>query len=41
MSKEELKQLLDSLTIAEIESFKMSYKKRKVEQVIYKYLKRK
>ena len=29
MSKEELKQLLDSLTIVEIESFEMSYKKEK------------
>lgn len=29
MSKEELKQLLDSLTIIEIESFEISYKKEK------------
>lgn len=29
MSKEELKQLLDSLTIEEIESFEISYKRQK------------
>lgn len=29
MNKEELKQLLDSLTIAEIESFEINYKREK------------
>lgn len=35
MNKEELKQLLDSLTIEEIESFEINYKKEKSYGMYY------